>query len=181
MRPKLSYANVVASLALFLALGGAAYAATQLPQNSVGTKQIRNGTVTAADVKNQSLTGADVKNQSLTGSDLKPGALNECPAGTRRTVGVCFETSPREATGYGLALLDCAGEGKRLPSQGELTAYDSLAYTGSQTTQREWVEPSWIDAGVEKANYVVALNNGALGFGSSEANTNYQYRCVSGA
>ena len=37
LRRHLTYANVVASLALFLALGGAAYAATQLPQNSVGT------------------------------------------------------------------------------------------------------------------------------------------------
>jgi hypothetical protein len=37
LRRHLTYANVVASLALFLALGGAAFAATQLPRNSVGT------------------------------------------------------------------------------------------------------------------------------------------------
>lgn len=33
-------------LALFVALGGTSYAATQLPRNSVGTGQIRNGAVT---------------------------------------------------------------------------------------------------------------------------------------
>ena len=47
-RPRLTYANVVATLALFIALGGGAYAAMQLPKNSVGTKQIKKGAVTPA-------------------------------------------------------------------------------------------------------------------------------------
>ena len=37
-RSQLTYANVVATLALFLALGGGAYAATQLPKNSVAAR-----------------------------------------------------------------------------------------------------------------------------------------------
>lgn len=45
---RLTYANVVASLALFVALGGGAYAATQLKKNSVGTRQLKNGAVTEA-------------------------------------------------------------------------------------------------------------------------------------
>jgi hypothetical protein len=53
LRRHLTYANVAATLALFLALGGAAYAATQLPKNSVGTKQLRNGAVTAAKIAKQ--------------------------------------------------------------------------------------------------------------------------------
>jgi hypothetical protein len=41
---RLTYANVTATLALFLVLaGGTAFAATQLPANSVGTKQIKEG------------------------------------------------------------------------------------------------------------------------------------------
>ena len=47
-RARLTYANVVASAALFIALGGVSYAATQLPKNSVGTTQIKNGAVTKA-------------------------------------------------------------------------------------------------------------------------------------
>jgi hypothetical protein len=50
LRRHLTYANVAASLALFLALGGAAYAATQLPKNSVGTNQIRREAVTAGKI-----------------------------------------------------------------------------------------------------------------------------------
>src|SRR5262249_52732600 len=41
-----SHATVIASVALFIALGGASYAAATLPAGSVGTKQIRNHAVT---------------------------------------------------------------------------------------------------------------------------------------
>lgn len=50
VRRHLTYANVVASLAFFLALGGAAFAATQLPRNSVGTGQLKPGAVTAGKI-----------------------------------------------------------------------------------------------------------------------------------
>jgi hypothetical protein len=43
---RLSYANVVATLALFVALGGVSYAALTLPRDSVGSPQLRNGAVT---------------------------------------------------------------------------------------------------------------------------------------
>jgi hypothetical protein len=48
MQGKLTYANVVSSLCLFLLLGGGAYAATQLPKNSIGAEQIKKGSITPA-------------------------------------------------------------------------------------------------------------------------------------
>jgi hypothetical protein len=51
MRRHLSYANVTATLALFVALGGGAYAATKLPKNSVTTTQVKNGTLLTKDFK----------------------------------------------------------------------------------------------------------------------------------
>ncbi len=42
--------NTIAYLALFVAMGGTGYAASQLPKNSVGTKQIKNGAVTKPKV-----------------------------------------------------------------------------------------------------------------------------------
>jgi len=65
IRARLSYANVVATLALVLALGGVGYAATKLPKNSVGAKQIKKNAVTGAKVKNQSLTGKDINLKKL--------------------------------------------------------------------------------------------------------------------
>jgi len=55
LRTKLTFSNLVALLALFIALGGAAYAATQLPKNSVGTKQLKKGAVTKAKIKKSTL------------------------------------------------------------------------------------------------------------------------------
>lgn len=57
--------NTIALIALFVALGGTAYAATALPRNSVGTKQIKKNAVTSVKVKDNSLTGADILESSL--------------------------------------------------------------------------------------------------------------------
>jgi hypothetical protein len=46
LRSRLTYANTVSTLCLFVVLGGGAYAATQLPENSVGTKQLKVHAVT---------------------------------------------------------------------------------------------------------------------------------------
>jgi hypothetical protein len=59
MRKHVSFANVVSVLALFIALGGGAYAATALPRNSVGARQLRTGAVTTAKVKDHSLRFRD--------------------------------------------------------------------------------------------------------------------------
>jgi hypothetical protein len=48
--PRLSYANVMATIAVFIALGGASYAALKLPKNSVGTKQLKREAVTSAKI-----------------------------------------------------------------------------------------------------------------------------------
>lgn len=77
VREKLSFSNVVAVLALFVALGGSAYAATQLPKNSVGAKQLKANAVTGAKVKNGSLTGADISVQTL---GTVPSAANAANA-----------------------------------------------------------------------------------------------------
>lgn len=54
--PSLTYANVTASLALFIALGGTSYAVTQLPRNSVGTTQLRSSAVSTPKIKNGAVT-----------------------------------------------------------------------------------------------------------------------------
>jgi hypothetical protein len=50
--------NVVAYLALFVALGGTSYAALNLPANSVGTKQLKNGSVTPAKLDPTNISGS---------------------------------------------------------------------------------------------------------------------------
>jgi hypothetical protein len=50
MRRRLTYANVIATLALFLALNVGAYAAIRIPANSIGSAQLKNKAVTPKKV-----------------------------------------------------------------------------------------------------------------------------------
>lgn len=80
IRGRLTYANVVASLALFLALaGGSAFAATQLAKNSVGSKQLKANAVTTAKIKKNAITSAKIKNGAITGSKVNLGTLGTVP------------------------------------------------------------------------------------------------------
>jgi hypothetical protein len=56
---------IVAIIALIVAMSGTGYAAFTLPRNSVGNKQLKNGSVTAAKVKRHSLTGAQINLKKL--------------------------------------------------------------------------------------------------------------------
>src|SRR5215207_1083677 len=67
--------NLVAYLALFVALGGTSYAAGALPRNSVGDKQIKAGAVRSSEVKDRSLLAKDFKlGQLPSGAAGAPGA-----------------------------------------------------------------------------------------------------------
>jgi hypothetical protein len=68
--------NAVAYAALFIALGGTAFAASSaLPKNSVGAAQLKNRAVTGAKVALHTLTGANVAKATLTGVNIKSSTL----------------------------------------------------------------------------------------------------------
>jgi hypothetical protein len=77
-RIRLTYANVVASVALFAALGGSSYAAL-----TITGSQVRDGSLSGRDVHNGSLTGTDVRDRSLLARDFKPGQLPAGPKGDK--------------------------------------------------------------------------------------------------
>ncbi len=52
-------------MALFVALGGASYAAVKIPKNSVGNTQLRKDAVTSTKVKDRSLLATDFKTGQL--------------------------------------------------------------------------------------------------------------------
>jgi hypothetical protein len=72
IRRHLSYANVVATLALGLALGGGAYAI-----DKVNSRQIANGTIKSVDLKNRkAVRAADVKRNGLRGKQIDERTLD---------------------------------------------------------------------------------------------------------
>jgi hypothetical protein len=95
LRRHVTYANVVSTLALVLALsGGAVYAAgkiggKQIRKGAIHSFQIKNrqvrrqdiagGSINSRKVSNASLTGKDIKDDSLTGHDIDEGSLGLVP------------------------------------------------------------------------------------------------------
>ena len=53
---RLTYSNVMATIAVFIALGAGAYAAVNLPRNSVKSKHIKNSNVRNKDIRDQAVT-----------------------------------------------------------------------------------------------------------------------------
>ena len=86
LRKRLTFSNVIALLALFIALGGTSYAVTALPKNSVGTQQLKKNAV----------TGVKVKNGSLSSADFAAGTLLKGDTGASGATGA---TGPQGATG----------------------------------------------------------------------------------
>lgn len=80
LRRRLTYANVMSTIAVFLVLGGgAAFAANQLGKNSVGSKQLKKNAVTAAKIKNGAVTGAKIKDGAITGAKVTASSLGVVP------------------------------------------------------------------------------------------------------
>lgn len=87
MKLRLSYANVVSTVALLIAISGAtAYAATKLPDRSVGEFQLRPGAVTAEKIRKNAITSPKIKaeavkqgkiaNGSITAAKMTPGSVS---------------------------------------------------------------------------------------------------------
>ena len=74
---RLTYANVVSTLALFLVLtGGAAFAAHRyLTKKSVGTPQLKSNAVTTAKIKANAITTRKIKRIAVSSDKLKEDAV----------------------------------------------------------------------------------------------------------
>lgn len=81
LRSKLTYANVVATLALVLAIGGGSvYAAVKLGKNEVKSKNIANGAVKGKDLGKNAVTSPKVKDGSIAAGDLAAGVIPQIEA-----------------------------------------------------------------------------------------------------
>jgi hypothetical protein len=75
IRERLTYANVMATLALFVALGGVGYAAVRLPRDSVGPKQIKEDAVKASELAPNSVDSFNVIDGAIAGNDILPNTI----------------------------------------------------------------------------------------------------------
>lgn len=130
---------------------------------------------------NESTLGAvpgAVNSQKLGGlsaEQIIAAATPACPAGTKLSLGLCFEESPRAPKPYEEAIYDCKEVGRRLPSEGELAAYETQNYT--EPPPGEWVGPGYFDGTSTRANHVSAAPN-SLGWNSILVGVATAFRCV---
>lgn len=77
IRQRLTYANLASTLALFLVLGGGAYAAQKLtvPRNSVGTKQLKTNSVSAEKIKREAISTPKLRTAAVTEEKIANGAI----------------------------------------------------------------------------------------------------------
>jgi hypothetical protein len=168
LRKRATYANVTATLALFIALGGSSYAAFK-----ISGRQIKAHTITARNVKRNALNGRVIKESTLgTVRRARNAArldgvsaerlLVRCPQGTIPVADTCIETQARPPAPYYSALLECArtdnqaAPGRRLPTYQELAmalTHDeiTLASGGELTSE---VYPSSSSPGQVEALYI---------------------------
>jgi hypothetical protein len=94
LRHRITFANVVSLMALFVALGGSSYAALR-----VGSKEIRNNSVSSVDIRDNSVASRDVRNGSLLVRDFKAGQLPAGPQGPQGSQGPQGPQGPKGDTG----------------------------------------------------------------------------------
>jgi hypothetical protein len=94
VRDRLTYANVMATLAVFVALGGTSYAAL-----TITGKNVKNGSLTGKDIKRSSLTTTQVKDGSLLSADFKAGQLVAGAPGPAGPAGPAGPQGPKGDTG----------------------------------------------------------------------------------
>jgi hypothetical protein len=91
IRKRITYANVMSSIAVFLVLGGgAAYAAkkigsNEIKGNSITTGKIKKEAVTASKIKNNSVVTAKIANGAVTGAKLNLGTVGTVPNAAHAT------------------------------------------------------------------------------------------------
>lgn len=206
LRRHLSYANVTATLALVIALGGTSYAVSR-----VGTNDVIDNSLRSRDVRNDSLRSKDVRNQTLRGRDVRQNALGEreirerslakvpaaidadrlggmtadglrlrCPPDTRRVGAVCIENNARGTGTFTGATSTCAALGRDIPAMPQL---DYVARLGGVSPDGEWtsnvyLEPPETNPPIERLEALVIRGGGTIDHSQVNAPVSHQFRCV---
>ena len=206
LRNWLSYANVAATLALFVALGGTSYAVLRIgsddvADNSLRSRDIRDRTLLSRDIRNRAILGRDVRGNTLGARASRESALGtvpqaadaerlggltaqdlrlQCPTDTVSKAGVCIETSPRSPDGFITSVNRCNQAGRALATMPQLDLY---ARSNGPLTQTEWTasvyrNPDNGPAAVEQLEAVLLSGLGDLSYDRVHVPVQHAFRCV---
>jgi hypothetical protein len=206
LRRHISYANVMATIAVFIALGGTSYAVLHIgsedvADNSLRSRDIRNNTVRGRDIRDHTLRARDLTRNSLGGGVIKESSLGtvpsagnaervggattqdlrvKCPLDTAAQAGVCIETTPRSPDGFLGASDRCDQIGRGLVTVPQL---DRFARTRGPLSQPEWTGSVYRNAaggaqGLEQFEAVVLEGGGNPSHDQVYKAVQHAFRCV---
>ena len=197
LRRHVSYANVTASIALFIALGGTSYAVLRVDSRDIVDNSLRSN-----DIRNHTLRGTDLRRNSVGGGAVRESRLGQvpragdadrvggktaseltvrCGSGMTAEAGVCFEIAPRDAQGFLTSANTCHQIGRSLPSMAQLDPYarahGPLSPEGEWTSNVYLAEPPG-SSDFERLEAIVLKGFAAVDHARVNAPNPHPFRCV---
>ncbi len=96
---RLTYANVIATMALFLALGGGAVWAANKQATKIGTGKIKPNAITAGKIKANAVTTSKIRENAVTNAKIREGSVNFGKLATGTNVVATATSSPVAVNG----------------------------------------------------------------------------------
>jgi hypothetical protein len=205
-RKHLSYSNVIATAALFIALGGTSYAvlrvdSREVVNNSLRSVDVRNDSLRSRDIRNRTLRARDLGLDALGGGVVKESALGQvprageadrvggltaqdlrvrCPSDTLVKAGACVEQSPRAPASFLGASSTCDNAGRALPTMPQLDRF--ARSQGPLSPGGEWTASVYLYAAggptFDELEALVLSGGGDVGRDRVNAPIQHAYRCV---
>lgn len=193
----LSYANVVGTLALFVALGGTSYAVIkvdsgEIVDNSVRSKDIRDRTLRGRDVRRNSVGGGVIKERSLArvpqavdaeriGGKTAGELRVACPVGTVAAAAVCVESSGRSPESFPTAVNICERIRRDLPTLPHLDVFTRA--NGGVSPEGEWTSSVYLEPPPEASTFerlhaLLLRGTGVVDHARVNAPNPHPFRCV---
>jgi hypothetical protein len=198
----------MATVAVFVALGGSSYAALRLPKDSIGARELKPNSIGSKEIRKSAVRSSDVKNNALAGTDIDESSLDRVPLSTRSFRADLADTSLRSDSAANAGLLEgrsardlelrCAtetlafGSGCFETAQRSATDFETAADDCADSNRRlpstgdlvgAGRDPafSWSDS--EWADDLTAVNSAVVvsdggGLGLSDTAASHPYRCV---
>jgi hypothetical protein len=205
LRRRISYANVLATLAMFVALGGTSYAVLHISSddvtdNSLRSIDIRNNTVRSRDVTNHTLRARDVRRNSLGSGAIKEAALSpvpralradrlgdatahdlqvRCPENTIAMVGACIEIQARAPIGFFGALSACDQAHRSLVTMPQLDRFaQSHSLASSEWTSSVYRNPGNGPNPFDELETVLLADGGSPAYSRVYLDVQHRFRCA---
>jgi hypothetical protein len=145
IRQRLTYANVVSTLALVLVVGGAtAIAARKVPKHSVGPHQLRSNAVTTPKIKANAVTTRKIKKNAISAIKIKDKAIKseklDDSAVTTAKIANGSVTGPKidaATTPFGRIVQEARGRSTKALPEGVLEVYPLQGNTYTQPAGRD--------------------------------------------